>query len=122
MADVTFNRNHFDMMELSPLVHGPIGLTLRNAQSAAASMCANVTSNTFHWFRIVNGTGGGMSAEESAGTLFTFERGTQTLATPPSTVLAANNGPYDQGPGSTTTVIGAFVVVENGSCRLPAAP
>jgi hypothetical protein len=103
-------------------VNGPLGLVVRNTQAAGANMCANVGPNTFHWIPITNGTGGGISVEQAAGATFRLERGSQSLATPAATVLAANNGPYGSLPGSTTSLSGSVLVVDNGTCALPGAP
>jgi hypothetical protein len=124
-VDLTITGNHHDMMELSagpPPVNGPLGLVVRNTQAAGANMCANVGPNTFHWIPITNGTGGGISVEQAAGATFRLERGSQSLATPAATVLAANNGPYGSLPGSTTSLSGSVLVVDNGTCALPGAP
>ncbi|MEZ5416175.1 MAG: putative Ig domain-containing protein [Vicinamibacterales bacterium] len=124
-VDLTVAGNHHDMKVVNsggPTAHGPLGLVVRNTQAAAANMCANIGPNTFHWQPIPDGTAGGISVEQGGGSTFRLERGTQSLATPAATVLAANNGPYSSLPGSTTALSGSVLVVENGTCALPGAP
>ncbi len=119
-VDVTLTLNHVDMMSVSGS-NGPLGLVVRSIQAPAASLCANISPNTFHWIPIDNGTGGGISLQQGAGSMVALERGSQALGTAAADVLAANNGPYDSLPGSTTSVSGTVTVVENAACLVPAS-
>ena len=128
-VDITVARTHLDMLEVNtPGDNGPTGLLVRNLNGG--TICTNVGPNTFHWVPIGLGTGGGVVLERGGSSTFTLERGTSSLATPASTVLATANGPHSGGPapgppdlpGSTTSVIGTITVVENNSCILPSAP
>ena len=124
-VDLTVTGNHHDMMRVNggdETAHGALGLVVRSTQAASANVCANIGPNTIHWVPITDGTAGGISVEQGGGSTFRLERGTQSLATPAASVLAANNGPYSSLPGSTTALSGSVLVVENGTCALPGAP
>ena len=118
VVDVTVVDNHVDM-DADPAtgLRGSHGIVV-GATQPAASVCANVITNSAHWYPITVGEGGGILAEQAAGGTFRLERGSEGLGTSPAVVLNTNNaaGPY--GP-STTSVVGALTVVENGSCQLP---
>ena len=121
-VDVTITNNHVDMSEYPPGsgVRGTSGIVVRSTQTAA-NVCANILSNSSHWFPLTVGPGGGILAEQASGGMFRLEQGSESLGTAAATVLNTNNatGPY--GP-STTDVLGALTVIANGSCQLPATP
>ena len=61
-VDVTITNNHVDMSEYpsGSGVRGTSGIVVRSTQTAA-NVCANILSNSSHWFPLTVGPGGGIS-------------------------------------------------------------
>lgn len=111
-ADVTIVNNHIDMLDT---VNGLVGL-LVNVSQPGINLCANVSSNTSHFYP-VTGAGGGVRVEQSSG-VFRLERGLEPLGTPAGTVIVTNNANGPAG-ASQAAAAGTITIVENGTCQVP---
>ncbi len=115
-VDLALDLNHVDMRELTPgSGRGPIGI---DVTALNASMCGSFTNNIAHLYPVdVSPQGGGIRVTQSGG-LFRLERGLELISASAQTVLSTNN-PAPTLSVMITQAIGAFTVVENGTCVVP---
>jgi hypothetical protein len=114
---MSLDQNHVDMREISPgSGRGPIGTEIR---AANGSVCASVTNNISHFHPVgTNPQGGGIRATQSGTATFNLERGVEPLsATAQAALTSSNPAPFLS--VMVTEAIGAFSLIENGSCVAP---
>jgi hypothetical protein len=111
--------NHVDMLETAPGsgIRGDVGTAIRGLNG---NVCASMMNNISHRYPVgVNPQAGGILVTQAGTASFGLERGIESLSATAPAVVAANN------PAPTLTVmvtdaVGAFSIVENGSCIAPA--
>ena len=125
-VDVTLTTNHVDMEDpaspSTPGARGPFGIVLAvDHVDATFGLCANVTSNTTHWYPPGVGVGGGFQVSRAGSAQLRLERGIRALGEAFDVVLRENNAAGPAG-ASVVTLVGTFSpanVVENNSCLVP---